>query len=168
MLLFMRYLVTSLNIFFCLIAVHWSLYCLKSVCIRSFSGPHSVRMRKNTDQEKIPNTDTFYTVLIKQELRVMSVSHRLQKNCELWVKSLELNAQVDKNLRILVTSYKCLFVCFFSLKQSRKITPENTKSLRTAFSKNTSLGSCYSCFSFLSNLTEKYDVEVWSSRSFFS
>ena len=143
---------------------------MKSVCIGSFSGPHSVRMRKNTDQEKIPNTDTFYTVLLKQELRVMSVSHRLQKICELRVKSLEFNAQVDKNLRILVTSYKCLFVCLFVFplnkversykKQTPQQTPENTKSLRMTFSKNTSLGSCYSCFSFLNNLTEKYDVEV--------
>ena len=98
----------------------------------------------------------------------MSASHRLQKICELRVKSLELNAQVDKNLNL---SYELqMFVCLFVFplnkversykKQTPQQTPENTKSLRMTFSKNTSLGSCYSCFSFLNNLTEKYDVEV--------
>ena len=49
-------------------------YCVKSVRIRSFSGPYfpafglnispySVRMRENTEQ-KTPNTDTFHAVII--------------------------------------------------------------------------------------------------------
>ena len=36
-------------------------HCVKSVRIRSFSGPYSVRMRESTDQSN-SNTDTFYAV----------------------------------------------------------------------------------------------------------
>ena len=36
-------------------------HCVKSVRIRSFSGPYSVQMRENADQ-KTPNMDTFHVV----------------------------------------------------------------------------------------------------------
>ena len=36
---------------------------VKSVGIRSFSGPYSVRMRENTEQKK-PNTDIFHAITV--------------------------------------------------------------------------------------------------------
>ena len=39
---------------------------MKSVRIRSFSGPYSVRMRKSKDQ-KTPNTGTFHAVIINMK-----------------------------------------------------------------------------------------------------
>ena len=37
-------------------------HCARSVRIRSFSGPYSVRLWENADQKTL-NTDTFYTVI---------------------------------------------------------------------------------------------------------
>ena len=39
-------------------------HCVKSVRIRSYSGPYSVRMRENADQNNL-NTDTFQTVCVE-------------------------------------------------------------------------------------------------------
>ena len=44
--------------FTCLVKIK---HCVKSVRIRSFSGPYSVQMRENTVQET-PNTNTFYAM----------------------------------------------------------------------------------------------------------
>ena len=61
-------------------------HCVKSVRIRSYSGPYSVRMRENTARIT-PNTDTFYAVcdtlvyIIKPCIGILYVANICQQKC---------------------------------------------------------------------------------------
>ena len=51
-------------------------HCVKSVRIQSYSGPYSVRMRENTDQNNSKYTDTFHAVYVCGYLTVPAKNYR--------------------------------------------------------------------------------------------